>query len=263
MIRRDHRDAEGQQHWLLVPQAEHARLSGEMALAWGAAPFERPEPADQLLPALFHHDDGWTHWDRRPEVDPASGRPLNFTEMPLAESLPIWQRSIYTATDFGPLAGWVVSGHFAALLEHRNAWQPTSASHGTVAGGFLSAQSALRSELLAQWQRGHEKVRIRAIAERALQFVQFFDALSLWLCMAERTSPHTMPVPGGPELTLIPRTPREIELKPWPLVVPEIVLGLPARSVPVAQYGTPADLAAARGVTVMLDWRLVPATSAV
>jgi hypothetical protein len=38
MIRRNQTDDDGQAAWLLISQIEHARLSGEMAAAWGAAP---------------------------------------------------------------------------------------------------------------------------------------------------------------------------------------------------------------------------------
>ena len=41
MIRRDHVNANGLACWVLISQQDHARLAGELALSWGAAPWTR------------------------------------------------------------------------------------------------------------------------------------------------------------------------------------------------------------------------------
>ena len=90
MIRRDYQDTDGTACWLLVTQPEHARLAGELAEHWGAgtvAPLVSPA---ELLPAVYHHDDGWSDWEQHPTLDPEHGRPRSFTEMPLERSLEIW-----------------------------------------------------------------------------------------------------------------------------------------------------------------------------
>lgn len=264
MIRRDYHPVSGNAGWALVSQVEHARLSGEMAAAWGSPAFPPLPHRQQMLPAIVHHDDGWAVWERRPGVDPANGWPLNFTEMPLAESLAIWQRSIDTAAGFGPLAGYMVSGHFSALLRHQNAWQRVPAVHADAARAFLVEQDHCRAEWLDQWQR-QSPSQTAAAAETALHWLQFFDALSLWLCTARRTEPHELPVPSDGELRLTPEPDdspdrERIRLDPWPFSQAELRLSLAARVVPIARYSTPDELAEAPNVPVVLNWLLLAAT---
>ncbi len=104
MIRRDTTTDDGRAAWLLVPQIDHAKLSGNLADVW-RLDSTMAKLADELRTAIHRHDDGWVEWDAHPGVDPLSGRPVNFDEMRLADSLPIWSRSIDHATERGPLLG--------------------------------------------------------------------------------------------------------------------------------------------------------------
>ena len=96
MIRRNVTTENGQPGWLLISQVEHARISGEFAESWIDSPtanvtFLPLINPEELLPAIYHHDDGWQDWEKSPEVDPQTGRPLAFTEMPLEVALEIWR----------------------------------------------------------------------------------------------------------------------------------------------------------------------------
>lgn len=263
MIRRDHPCPSGTAGWALISQVEHARLSGEMVAVWGSPACPPLEFPGQMLPAIEHHDDGWAVWEQQPGVDAATGRPLNFTEMPLDESLVIWQRSIDVAASFGPLAGWMVSGHFSALLRHQNAWQNTGSADHILARAFLEEADRQRAQWLGAWQAAGPKTATAEAAERALHWLQFFDALSLWLCTARRDRPHEMPLPAGGTLRLEPEPgedlcPQSVKLAPWPFSRSELPLQIPARCVVQARYSSSAELAAATEVMVVLDWLLAP-----
>ena len=89
MIRRDCGS-----EWLLISQIDHARLAETLASSWGNSQVPRlPEPVE-LIPAVRDHDEGWLDWEQSPTVDEATGRPLNFTEMPMEVSTRIWEKSI-------------------------------------------------------------------------------------------------------------------------------------------------------------------------
>jgi hypothetical protein len=259
MIRRDATAPDGTRCWILISQVEHARISGELAEHWGAGGFAPLEPRNDLLPAIFHHDDGWAVWEQHPGVDAKSGRPLNFTEMPLADSLAIWQRSIDAVQASGDLGGYIVSGHFSALLRHVNHWQKIGTDHGTDAADFLARQDAFRAAALTRWQAAHPTSDAQAVAAHGLKCLQFFDALSLWFCTSERDQPQTLDVPGGPPLTLRPHSPTEIRLSPWPLDRSELTIGVAGRQIPATRFATREELAAAPSTTVQLAWRLTPA----
>jgi hypothetical protein len=256
MIRRDHTTADGQHRWVLIAQPEHARLSGLLAESWGAAPFVPLDPRDELLAAIYHHDDGWADWERSPQVDPQSGRPLAFTEMPLADSLAIWRGSIDAASRFGELAAWAVAGHFSALLRSSTTWRKAGGEQMQLAEEFLHEQDTSRAEWLARWLSADPKANTRELAGQGLRHLQFFDALSLWFCCAERSLPQTFEPPDGPLVTITPVDSGSFEVQPWPFTVSALPVSVAGRSVPAVRYSDAEQLAAAKSSDVRLDWVL-------
>lgn len=244
MIRRDELSAGQVGHWLLIPQIEHARLSGLLAEHWNTAPSAPLEPRQELVEAIYHHDDGWADWDRRPDADPQSGRPLEFTEMPLAESLGIWQQSIFVAAARGDLQAYVVSGHFSALLRSGAARWQSSKYGSSLALAFLDEQDGRREAWLRSWIEGDARQRNAAIAGRALAWLQFFDALSLWFCCAERNEPRTFNPPDGRRLTATPAREGsgQFTLAPWPLNLQEVEWSVSARRIAAGHYADRAAL---------------------
>lgn len=224
MIRRETTDPSLGPCWLLISQVEHARLAHELARHWTRPLVIWPEVNAELLGTIEHHDDGWTDWERAPRVDPATGRPLQFIEMPLDQALIIWQRSIDVCAAIGPLAGWLVAGHFSALLRHSNAWQRTDHPQSAVAAEFLSRQDRMRIQAFRTWQHLDPRRNALAVAEQCLRWLQFFDAFSLWLCCAERRSDDRLTGVDPAEMTLRPQSDGSIHVSPWPFRVAKISL---------------------------------------
>jgi hypothetical protein len=259
VIRRLQHTAEGSDRWILIMQPDHARLSGCCAEAWGRGPYARLEPHAELVSAIDRHDDGWATWERAPKVHPASCQPLDFTEMPLEDSLRIWRDSIGSAATVGYLAGYVVSGHFATLLRRFSGrWVQGSGDQRQLAEEFLGEQDRLQAEWLAAWQSQNPISNTHTAAQQALAYLQFFDTLSLWLCCAERAEPAIFIPPGGPELTLTPRDAQTIELSPWPFGIAELDLEVPGRSLPARRYADTAALAAVSWQAISVTWNLRP-----
>jgi Protein of unknown function (DUF3891) len=97
MIRREHgRD------WLLISQVDHARLAGVLAGAWNLGGGRMAALRDDLLQAVRQHDEGWAAWEASPTIDPETGRPRDFTEMPMAVASEIWNRSIAFCLEHHP-----------------------------------------------------------------------------------------------------------------------------------------------------------------
>lgn len=92
MIRR-----ESEKSWVLISQVDHAVISAEVAAAWGNDAVHALPLRNELLRAIRLHDDGWPSWEAWPSVDPKTGVPRDFTEMPMAEAAAIWSRSIDVA----------------------------------------------------------------------------------------------------------------------------------------------------------------------
>jgi hypothetical protein len=217
MIRRPVADAEGRAHWALVSQVDHARLAGELAAAWRDRPLAGIGDDGEVLGAILCHDDGWAEWERRPDVDAESGRPLDFTEMPLADSLAIWRSSIETAAAHGDLGPYMVSGHFCTLLRRAvAARQKAAARWKEMAGGFLEEQESRQASWLAAWVAVDPK-RSKAAADRPRPGSRG-STLSACGCAARSgQSPFALGRPAGRELALCQRGPRlsSSSLGPW------------------------------------------------
>ena len=257
MIRRDMvADDRSPAAWILIPQIEHAHLAGRLAAAWGAAGFAPLVPRDELLWAIDHHDDGWRDWDQTPGVNPA-GQPRTFTEMEPDVSMAIWADSIDRAAKAGPLQGYLVAGHFSALGHRACAGKDTDPAWHHAAE-FLAHYDARMIDWLTCWQTADAAANTRAVAERALRQLQFFDSFSLWFCCDEATAAETVETPGGHDFTITPRTPANLTLSPWPFTTEPLAIEATGRVVPATHYATRDELAAAESRPITLRWQLGP-----
>jgi hypothetical protein len=290
MIRRELKLDDGATIWLLVSQVEHAHVSGEVVRHW------REEFSPDVVEAIAHHDDGWALWEESPKLNPKFGGPYSFLEMPIEESLVIWDNSIGAARKIGPLAGWIVAGHFYNLLadsEHAN--DPPAIA-------WLTAKRKVRTSWLDEWIRA-EPSHTLEYAKRSQQMLLTADLFSLWLCCdcpVEAPSPRhgesraTCPLPEGegksarilrqsamklrtdalltqfrfllPECTILESVSKhrvegfswQVPVEPFPCKTAPIALTAQAVAAPVSKYASWQELAAASWL-VELDWRLVPA----
>jgi hypothetical protein len=262
MIRRDDGG-----DWLIIEQAEHARLAVELARAWGNDRFpalaiaatgttikSRPPTGIEgrawgracaaFDAAIAHHDDGWKEWDRQPRLDPQTGRPRDFLEMRMRDSTAIWTRSIAELRENGfPLPAYAVSSHFCFLAE-RAQDRDRDPDDQQTAALFLAEQRALHAALEADADSAGTGDDFRAFGELGYRTVQFFDRLSLWLCCAERSQPQSLAVPTGGTVTLIPSpdNPREISIEPTPLGAAAIKLETFVKRLPAREYMSQAEL---------------------
>jgi hypothetical protein len=242
MIRRKEQAPAGGTEWVLIGQADHARLSGALAEHWGAGQFAPLEPHCPVLEAVVHHDDGWPQWERCPKLDPTSGRPLDFLETPPDDAREIWSRSIAAAEQFGPLQAWLVASHFSALL------RGSDHAEGEAARMWLRDYDRRREAWLAAWRAEDPAAHAPELPERGLRQLQLFDRLSLWFCCAPRSEPQSFSTPDGPELTIAPLDGSRFQLDPWPFRVESLALEVLGQVLPADDYRArwPGALAEAR-----------------
>ncbi len=278
MIRRDIPLSSDPKHWLLLSQIEHARLSGELAKAWragrsdssaGLFPALEEPIRTELLAAIRHHDDGWAAWEANPPIDSRVGRPDSFLELPRDESLVIWRDSIEVCRRIGPLAGWVVAGHFARLLRDSDDADTTGAQK------WLAEIEKDQEVWLADWIQANRLANGASLAQDGLFFLRLFDWLSLWLCC--QCPAITGDAPAKPMIldegplrdapicfkttdespAFVAGDPRTVYVAPWPFAEPEVSLDALGYAVPVKAYASSEELAKRR-MPRRLRWRLVP-----
>ena len=73
-----------------IGQASHAWLSGQLARAWGGDAVAPLHPREEVCLAAEQHDVGMAEWDLAPSLNPDTGLPQAFTEMPFAVHSALW-----------------------------------------------------------------------------------------------------------------------------------------------------------------------------
>lgn len=273
----------------LVRQHDHALAAGELAHAWrrtaaGPLPF-------RLVAAVGLHDVAWRELDRRPRLDPETGRPHAFDTYPLGPKLRAYAAGLDEMEEVDPWIGLLGSLHYSSFVDEE------------AAPRFLAAERDRRERLKARLRErraagpgdraarrpgeagpgvgggpdsvgregdepgGSDAVRggTRRI-RRHLRWLKFFDGLSLRLCLAppavpdealpgwlDREAPLTSP--DGGELAPRWRGEGRVELGSAPLAGP-VELELPVRDLPRRSYPDAPALEAAWTEAPERIWRL-------
>lgn len=230
---------------LCIGQASHAWLSGQLARAWD------PEQAEEVCLGAAQHDIGMAEWDLTPALDPATGRPVDFMHMALAEHLALWTAAptrLFTQSRYAAL---LVSLHGTRLYGMRDLSRMAAADADSVRA-YLAGQRALQARLTAELGLTDEQLR----CDRDRVFC--WDALSLALCLG--WAPYTTPEVDGRPLRLEPAGDGTHTLDPWPFRPGELEVRCEGR-VLTAPAGTPTELheALERADRVDLRYRLIPA----
>lgn len=92
--------------FLLIPQAQHARLAGDIVRRLGGALTVSPK-AEELARAVKIHATGFDAFDAKPPLN-AVGRAMNHDEIPLPTQLAGWRRSAELAAGVGAYHGMLV-----------------------------------------------------------------------------------------------------------------------------------------------------------
>ena len=259
MIRR--RDGDS---FLLIPQVEHARLSGRLARRVGNELFTRPSPFEQVVLAIENHDAGWDPRDRQPELN-LKGLPRHVFETDLADTsiFDTWDKSVELAEQFGPDAALLVSLHGLSLVAFatgkRNALNvPAMRKAVFQANKFqhrqIERQESYRRKLGLVVDRPlHMGLAEpgRSVPEdlllRNFRLLQMLDQLSLVLCFDQPIFTAVESVyrePGGQPTTVqfIQEAPYGWRVDPWPFDQPTLEFAVWARRVPVTPFASQQDL---------------------
>jgi hypothetical protein len=186
---------EGPDEAIIIGQASHAWVSGQIASRW-AEPIPHRE---HLVLAATQHDIGMAEWDRAPTLDPETGWPTSFMKMPLETHLELWTEAPHKLVTQSRIAAIAVSLHGTKLYERRDLTR-LAPDQAEAVKAYLAEQGALRERLAAV--DAHETIQ-------RLMFT--WDWLSLGLCL------KWAPADFGDELHLGHDT-----LTPWPFDSDEV-----------------------------------------
>lgn len=213
MLHREDRDG-----LIIISQPAHAWLSGQMARHWGNEDFA-PLSEETCLAAELH-DIGFLQWEQAPTLNPATGLPHSFLDLPTKLHLEIWTMGIQQMTSIGRYPALLVSLHFAGLARKHS---PAEAEGAALTRTFLQAQDEIQTTLLASLRNDfhYATASSQEIVQRNQQLVSLLDWLSLLLCMKAREEKSlgvAATRDGAAELKLVPRDNDGLKFTvlPWP-----------------------------------------------
>jgi hypothetical protein len=167
----------------VIEQADHARMAGRLAEAFGNADFAPLEPREPLVFAIAHHDEGWTALDAQAKRDPNTGLPYHLTQTPLPDLLTTNAGSPDFNERHHPLSGLISSMHTWGLYHGRYGLSDF-VFIDRIPPELRSKVDALLDAELARQRRLKAQLS-GALADEAHIFhfyklLQFFDTLSLY-----------------------------------------------------------------------------------
>ena len=236
-----------------IGQPAHARISGQLAAAWGNERFGELCPRDEVLLAAAQHDIGMAAWDAEPDFNPETGLPYGFIEMPLETHVGLWTRAPGLALTQSRYVALLLSMHGTALYEMRDLEKLSPEDAGRVRA-YKASQRELQAELRASLGAPEEEVA------RNQRLLWNWDYISLallldWLPVTAKRVPTT----GEPvDLVLS----EDLVLDSWPFAAPFVDLSCDGRVLD-GPYADEAEMRRAlrEAPWVQLDFRLLHSTA--
>jgi hypothetical protein len=240
---------------VVIGQASHAWIAGQLARSWGNERFPAPEPREEVCLAAEQHDVGMAEWDVRPALNPETGLPRSFLELPVSVHVGLWSAAPAKLLSQSRYAALLVSMHGVALQGLRNLSRLDAPDRKLVVD-YLASQRELQTKLAE---------RVGADAQtlaRNQRLVWTWDSMSLALCLGWGST-ELKQVPGRDrtiDMRLENMAPDRFALDPWPFRRPELEVHCEGR-VLEGRYDTEVQLhqALERADSVTLSFGLRPA----
>ncbi|MBD2535036.1 DUF3891 family protein [Nostoc flagelliforme FACHB-838] len=181
---------------ICITQPHHAWLSGQFARAWGNEQFGEFVPKEEVCLAAEQHDIGWLQWEQQPTLNPQTGYPYNFTELPTEVHIDIWSGAKQLAFPLGRYATLLVSLHGTGLYERFTSWQNSHKS-AEIVRDFLNNEYAFQQQMIdiLKKDKYYTPYATGEVIERNKKLVATWDALSIILCMGKVGEQHITQVP--------------------------------------------------------------------
>ena len=217
--------------WNFITQPAHAWLAGKLAAAWGNESFDSPSPFEAIILATRLHDIGWLDWDASPRIG-ETGRPVNFVETNLAETIPIWRRAVGRISLMDPYAALLVSKHASTIYQRRHERGADPPEDRAELGLMLAEQKAIQEQ--SRSRLADHPLYGPAVADgqlkMAYRWLRVCDIFSLILC--SDALPLSGVIEAVPEkttgdlttITYYRPAPFKLVLDPWPYKKPVITL---------------------------------------
>jgi hypothetical protein len=211
---------------LAIGQASHAWLSGQLARAWGNDRFGYLDPYEEVCLASEQHDVGMARWDLAPTLNPSTGWPHSFIEMPLETHLELWSAGPRRLLSQSRYAALLVSMHGWRLYKRRDL-DKLELDQTTAVRGFLEQQRAFQEWLLSSLREDPSTAgtATEQLIARNSQLIWIWDYISLALCLDWLSSTaRDVPTIGAPVDIQLTHSRTAYQLEPWPFTADAVTV---------------------------------------
>lgn len=224
---------------ILISQPAHAWISGQLARAWGNERFGAVEPAREVYAAAEQHDIGWLEWEASPRLNPETGRPYTFMNMPTWMHLSVWEPAGRLALAYGRYAALLVSMHGTGLYQAFHDYSRDTEDEARAARAFVANGETFQEELLDRLRDdgAYAPYIATEYLSRNRRLAATWDGLSLMLCggITEERSFDNVPTAGDPvtlSIAPIDGDPSRIAVDPWPFAASSVEVFCEGRRLP-------------------------------
>jgi hypothetical protein len=207
---------------ICITQPNHAWVAGQLAQAWGNEAFGQVAPRQEVCLGAQQHDIGWLKWEQQPTLNPQTGYPRKFSELPIQVHVDIWSGAKQQTLPFGRYAALLISLHGSGLYERYRGWQ-NSVESTHIVKNFLECEYAFQEQLVASLEHDpyYAPYLTPEVLDRNRRLVAVWDALSLLVCQGFTGEQEVSRVPTADgettlKLTYVDDNPHHIKVSPWP-----------------------------------------------
>lgn len=155
---------------VLIPQHEHAAISGEIARHWRKDDPDSPVLRPDAIMAIDQHDRAWIPLDEAPKPKPGGKGFYSFIDYPLTDKLRAYQQGIMEVREQSRYAAILCSRHYCSFFFDDTSDEQIKA--------FLDREHGLQQADI-QTLTSAEK----AALDTDQKMLSFCDDVSLYLCM--------------------------------------------------------------------------------
>ena len=139
---------------IAIAQPSHAWLSGQLARAWGNGQFRAPAHYEEVCLAAEQHDIGWHSWELAPTLNPETGLPHEFFQVPPKVHVELWRDGVRRARNFGLFPSLLVSLHADTIYSRHFDAAKAKPEDASAVGNFLREQHCfpVTSPLRHRWR---------------------------------------------------------------------------------------------------------------
>jgi hypothetical protein len=151
----------------LITQPDHAALSYRIMERW-ASLADHPR-RDAILRAVAEHDNGWREPDAKPDIDPRTGRVVDFVNAPASVKQEVWPRGVARLAG-NPWTAALVAQHAITVYDRYRTDREWTA--------FFAEMEASRNGFI------YDAGQTLDVLRRDYVFVRLGDLISLTFCTA-------------------------------------------------------------------------------